>query len=652
MNGKPHISINWQFFWMLVAILVFQFNIVAQTKDSIKHLDEVEVQSQRMVLFNSGKKIIPFDSTILSMYPSSSLSELLSSQSSLHIKSYGPGNIATISFRGGNSNQTAVLWNGINIQNNMLGQNDLSLINSMLFDQIQIEYGAGSALWGSSAMSGAIHLNNTPLFNQGIKTKMFCSLGSYNTGKLTTDIQLSYKHWISITKLYLNTSENNYTYKDTVSSDKSMKRVSHADYKLMGLMQELYTWFGNYHKLSLRAWYHEGFRNLPSYTQVISKQSQADQNLKMMMEWKYQKRYYTSQLKGAYIHDVIDYRDSLSALYSISYSDNLMVEHEHFYGIKKHQFQFGTNYTFMQAHSPAYTGFKQVNKLSCFASYKWSGLKDKYRLAFNLRKEFSDLFQVPFTGNLGMEYDLNSFVSFKVNAAKSFRQPTLNDLFWNPGGNPNLKPENAIGGDAGMVLKYSIQKISLFFEGTYFNRYTKNWIIWLPQNGNIWTPRNLAEVYSRGIETNFHILFKEKKYFVKLYGNTSYVLSTNEKAINENDESVGRQLIYMPRYSLTGGLVIVFKDFNVLLNHSYTGYRFTSTDNASWLEPYQITNMKLTYALHFSSTEFKTYFAVNNMFNQSYQVVMNRPMMGRYYEIGINWTYQKIKHKNHEKNNN
>lgn len=645
MNCKYDIKKNWLTYLWVVSFFVLQFKAIGQTPDSIQHLNEVIVRSDRSVLFNTGKKVIPFDSTILSLYPGSSLSELLSGQSSMHIKSYGPGNISTTSFRGGNANQTAVLWNGINIQNNMLGQNDLSLINSMLFDQIQIEYGAGSALWGSSAMSGAIHLNNTPLFNQGIKTKMYVALGSYTSGKLATDIQLSNKHWISVTKLYLNTSENNYRYRDTALSNDVIKQVNHADYKMMGFMQELYTWFGHYNKLSFRTWYHEGHRNLPSFTQDVSKQSQIDQNLKMMLEWKYQKRQYSSQLKGAFIHDFIDYRDSLSALYSKSYSDNVIIEHEHVYGIKKHRFQLGTNYTFMQAHSPSYNGFKQVNKLSCFASYKWQGLNNKYKLVFDVRKEFSDLFQVPFTGNLGMEYDLNSLISLKINAAKSFRQPTLNDLFWNPGGNPNLKPEEAIGGDAGVVLKYSIKKISLFFEGTYFNRYTKNWIIWLPQNGNIWTPRNLAEVYSRGTETNFHVLFNAKQCLVKLYGNTSYVLSTNEKAINENDESVDRQLIYTPRYSLTGGLVFVFKNMSLLLNHSYTGYRFTSTDNSSWLEPYQLTNVKMSYALRFSSTEFKTYLAVNNLFNQSYQVVMNRPMMGRYYELGISWTYQKQKNK-------
>ncbi len=69
---------------------------------------------------------------------------------------------------------TAILWNGFNIQNAMLGQTDLSLLPAVFFDEVEIEYGGSSAVWGSGAVAGSIHLNNRAGFGRGLKTANIC----------------------------------------------------------------------------------------------------------------------------------------------------------------------------------------------------------------------------------------------------------------------------------------------------------------------------------------------------------------------------------------------------------------------------------------------------------------------------------------------
>ncbi len=49
---------------------------------------------------------------------SSNLSELLRFQSSIYIKENGRGAVSSPSFRGTSANQTAFVWNGININSN------------------------------------------------------------------------------------------------------------------------------------------------------------------------------------------------------------------------------------------------------------------------------------------------------------------------------------------------------------------------------------------------------------------------------------------------------------------------------------------------------------------------------------------------------
>ena len=144
-----------------MLLLTFPKISYTQTKDtSRQQLQEVIVIETKKIQFEDSKKTISIDSLTLSRYNTSSLSELLSHQSAIHIKSYGNGNIATTSMRGGNANHTAILWNGLNIQNAMLGQTDLSIIPSAFFDQISLEYGGASAMWGSGAIGGSIHLKN------------------------------------------------------------------------------------------------------------------------------------------------------------------------------------------------------------------------------------------------------------------------------------------------------------------------------------------------------------------------------------------------------------------------------------------------------------------------------------------------------------
>lgn len=639
MNRTRHNRPYYHHLLPLLAGMLCCARLVSQTDTAARALGEVVIQSDKLRQFGSGKKTQALDSATLALYNSSSLAEVLAAQSSIHIKSYGNGNIATTSFRGGNAGQTALVWNGINIQNNMLGQNDLSLVNTALFDNISLEYGGSSALWGSGAMGGAIHLNNKPLFGRCIRTKLASTYGSFNTRKLSTAIDLGYKKWASGTKVYYTSSDNNYPYKDTADKQDPNKCLSHSNYMFKGFMQDLSVLLGNAHKISIRGWYNEASRNLPSYTGVVSKQSQLDRNLKLNAEWACQKRRYSTYVRGAYLYDALNYTDSLAAIFSKSHIQTIIAENEHIYRHRNHLFNAGLNYTRYAAQTQDYAGMHQVNKLALFLSYKWQGFGDRLSVSASARQEFSDQLRIPLTGNAGITGVLSRRISLKASAARSFRQPTLNDLYWNPGGNPGLKPEEALGFEGGLVYNKTIGDISIYAEGTYFNRHTTNWIIWLPQNNGTWSPHNIAKVYSRGTETNFRVNYTSGHTTLRLFGSTAYVLSTNEQVLNENDNSKDRQLIYTPRYTLQGGVLLAFQQMSLLYSQSYTGYRFTSTDNSTWLPPYNIASLRASYSLSVSKVILQASIAFNNLYNASYHVVAGRPMPMRSYEAGITLLY-------------
>ena len=269
--------------------------------------------------------------------------------------------------------------------------------------------------------------------------------------------------------------------------------------------------------------------------------------------------------------------------------------------------------------------------------------RDKLNYNLVVRKEFTTQTEIPFTGNTGIHYQLIKQLAAKINANSSFRQPSLSDLYWHPGGNPNLKPEESYEVDGGLEFNYSKNNFSALIEATYFNRHTTNWIIWLPSEKSYWTPKNIAEVHSRGTETKTELTYLKKDVLLKLIIHTAYVLSTNQKNTSENDNSVGRQLIYTPRYNGQASILVNYKNISLLFNNNYTGYRFTTTDNTSWLNPYYIANVKCSYNYSFSTVNMELFCSINNLLNKNYVVVQNTPMPLRNYEVGLCMNYHKKK---------
>lgn len=628
------------FLYTLLALSCPYFSKSQSTYDSLKLvLPEIIIEDLKSKQFQSSKKIENIDSVFIAHYQHQSLSTLLSEQSAFHIKSYGNGNIATSSLRGGNASHTALLWNGLNIQNPMLGQNDLSLVSAALFDEVALEYGGGSAMWGSGAIGGSIHLNNSILFNKGYQQKISVQGGSFDAKKILSSIHFSTKKLSFTNRVYFQSALNNYTYQDTLDKENPNKQMQHANYVNKGVMQDVSYQINQHQLLSVKFWYNNTFRNLPSFSTMMSKKHQEDENFKLSANYTNQIQKFKSVVRTGYFNDALQYHDSIAKIYSNSKATSLIAEVDNSFKHKQQQFNFGVNTSLYQTKSLNYSGNKSLHKLAFFAAYQTALAKSKLLLSGSIRKEFTSLSAIPLTGGVGASYQLINYFQLNINASKSFRQPSLNDLYYNPGGNPNLKSESSNEFNVGMLFKKNIRHVFTSLEGTYFNRLTDNWIIWLPGSSDYWTPHNIAQVYSRGTDAKFQVNYMRKHWSLKAVVNTAYVLSTNQKPTSDNDNSLNRQLIYTPRYSGNGNVYVAYKNTSVSINQGYTGYRFVTTDNTAWLNPYSITNIKLTHKLLLKQSTLEGFFAINNVFNKNYMIVSQRPMMRRNFEVGLTINY-------------
>jgi len=88
----------------------------------------------------------------------------------------------------------------------------------------------------------------------------------------------------------------------------------------------------------------------------------------------------------------------------------------------------------------------------------------------------------------------------RVSAGRTFRAPTLNDLFWPASsyasGNPNLRPER------GRTFEWSVERQTggLTARVGAYARQVRDQIDWAPDAAGIWMPRNVGQVRVRGEE--------------------------------------------------------------------------------------------------------------------------------------------------------
>ena len=169
--------------------------------DSTYTLKEIKIISNRLDNYSSGTKVQLIDSNIIAQYINNSLATLLLNESSIFIKSYGAGSLATTSFRGGNATHTAVLWNGFNLNSPSNGQLDLSIIPNTISNKVSIQFGGSSALWGSGAVGGTILLNNNIKFNEGLTIVASLSAGSFDDYSQQIYVQQSNAKFVSSLKI-------------------------------------------------------------------------------------------------------------------------------------------------------------------------------------------------------------------------------------------------------------------------------------------------------------------------------------------------------------------------------------------------------------------------------------------------------------------
>lgn len=626
----------------LLCLLLTGYMLPVFAQD--KQLQEVRVRKKqrkdqpdpKLRDYAPGMQIISIDSGLLQRYRMQQLSQLLSQQVPVFIRSYGINSIATLNFRGSSAAQSQVLWNGVPLNNASLGMTDVSQLGVQLFDRIDIAYGGSSALLGSGNVGAAILLGNADSVSDSSKRHILAfEAGSFSQYKLSLRKTARYKGWTADGRIMLQTAKNNFPHTDL---DGKQQTMTHARLGSGSAMLRLNGRTGAHSRLGLSAWYQRYDREIPAaFFEAFSAKKQQDASLRFLLDWHRQKTEKSScYVRSAFFRDRMQYQDSTVNLNTTNHTYQYYLEAGWSQQLNRNQRLMifsPVNISWMRPEKDSMTRYQYRTALA--AAYHYQAFSSRLEAAANIRIERIDDRLIALPG-LNAAFRLLPSLSIRANVQKSFRAPSLNELYYVPGGNKNLKPEHGWNTDAGYTFKIRVHRALLLrHELSVFNRVIHDWILWF--GGSIWTPHNIASVHSRGLESVNSLQWQSGKWQLYAGLNTSFVLATTRSSYIPGDGSIGKQIPYTPRYLGQANLGIAFHKLSLHYNHTYTGYRFITVDESQFLEPFQTGNLMLNYTWQRPALNLSL--LINNIWQTQYQVVSFRPMPGINYLLGASWAF-------------
>ena len=548
----------------------------------------------------------------------------------IYFKRYGNGMLSSISYRGTNAAQSTFMWNDISINSPVTGQMDASLFS--LFPNAMISLSPAS-----SSIGATINVNSENFSSRKLNSRISYGYNSLQSHNVSLGASGNFKFFSFSTDFTAFNSKNRFIVINPFElNSKSMQRNS--DVSQLSFQHSLKFSLPKMNKLSLAFWWTKTDRQLPSLNiKNPAYERQYDNNIRLMLSYEGTKNGYAWQAKTSYLHDNFFYGNpqlEIKSDFTTNISRNIFRFEK---GLLKSNGKAGAaiHYDFESANSSNYikTQMRHLVLFKEFFGYEWKGIHANIELQQQLWNK-----KIIPAGNLLIGYKLKkqkNVFQASILAARTYRVPSLNDLYWTGSGNPNLKAENG--------WKYST---TVSYENPYlrtsitaYSQHVNNWILWQPSlSSNLWQPDNIKKVNGYGVEPQIKVsLLPElnKKVFAYADVNYSYNKLINAAASSDFDHSKGKQIIYAPLHHTNASITVGAFGTAVSGVFSYTGEAFTSSDNSESLAAFYLFDLHITKTLILKSLEAKARFTVYNLANKDYKTIPMRAMPGRYYEFSI-----------------
>jgi vitamin B12 transporter len=577
------------------------------------------------------------DSSMISSFQGSSMADLLAMIQPVHVKSYGNSGLATIAYRGLDASSLNLIWNGVKLNSSFNGMVDFATIPSFFFEEAQVYSNTSSSFSQGGALGADLLLKSSHLSSdsaKGVKATGMVNYGSFRNFGFGVKLKIISKKSSSLTKIFLSQAENNFEYKPVdFNSNQQYGKLEHAAYTSRGIIHENKLLI-NKSRLHISFWLQDNQRQIPAtLLEASSEKSQTDSKATIAINGfrdigRAKISTYNSLIKHVQVYDdlIADINGKLLVVtiqntleYKTKLKDRMLLSA-----------QISSSYA--EARTSNYNGTKSQHFGSQNTSLKYFNKRLKWELGLrSLLAGEGSAFIMP---HASVRHLFGDWLRVHISTENNGRLPTLNELYWIPGGDIHAVPMNSWKHEIG--TRFHSKHFN--FDQIIYLTDVESYIEWLPNQNGTFVVTQQQFIRASGSESHLSTKHRVKNLQVLQHLSYNYTRSVKGRDLSETTP----QRIFIPEHTSSYTAQVQIKDARISYVHSYTSSRNISSHGQMTIAAYDLGNVSLSY--RFTNLVMRA--RIRNVWDKEYYVLPFRPMPSRHYELSLSYQIKKQQHLN------
>ncbi len=565
--------------------------------------------------------------------------ETMAHAQSLFLKEYGGlSGLKTVTLRGASEGQVLVLEDGFRLNNPQGGWVDFNLLSASSVDKIEIVRGGASAQYGSEAVGGVIHLRTLPPPRRLTPNAEY-TLGSYGTNAARFSLGQRFG------KLAATASFNKLQTEGDYPIDEATQLRNNAFTREDVYLRGDYAFSATAKLSAFHKDIHADRAVAGSLTFPSPGATQVDDNRITGASFSKHGGAWLDLNVQASVQRLVQEYANPDPFFPIA-SRHRVDAREFIAHNRSRLSRFELLYGFELAHNKIHSTDIQNpvrEQRSAFVQAEWrvANVKHDRLVSFTLLPavrvdDYSDA-GTHANPKLGVvwKWEKRASLSLHASAGKSFRVPSMNDLFWPSGpyvaGNPDLKPEEGRQYDGGVLLQLpsAFGNWRVTFDAFHYR--LTNLISWIPDAKFRFSPQNISRAKVNGFEPALHWNAPRDRVSLRV----SYA-KLNAKDHSSDALTRGKKLLYRPEHKLDASASVQLWNATLGASYQLISERFARQDNSLALPGYRLTSLFGNYDFALADGyRARLAAAVNNLFDQRIQIIEGYPTPGREYRVTV-----------------
>jgi len=547
----------------------------------------------------------------LSRSVTSDVTELLRMYAGIEVaRTGGVGQPASVFIRGGESNHTLVLLDGVRMNPGTIGNASLQNLAPENIERIEIVKGPRSTLYGSDAIGGVINIITRKAKSDGVGAEAQLGYGSDDTRRASGTFDVGGDSGsVGVFGSWLETDGFPTRRGSTIDSAyDNLTFGTHANAHA-GAVD-----FGaRYYQSSGTANY-LGSLTVPLSQDFLDRVASLNATAQVNSLWQ-------SQLVISRMDNEIEQREPNvfsgglqdfleTQRYTVDWQNDLALE-------KNHRLTAGVMYAEETAQALSFgTLFdRDTDILNAYIQHQYA--EDAHALLLAVGYTDYSTFGDHVTWNAEYGYSLSSGTQLIAAAGKAFRAPNATDLY-GFAGNPNLEPERSQSYELSVRQRITDQQSASL---TAFQNDIENLITF---DAVTFTVQNIARARTRGVEARYEIRGSDWR---------AHIDAVYQDPRNRETDQL---LLRRAKKSASAGYAHKLGMLEVATNILYSGPRQDSQfPGFVTLDSYVLANISARIAI---GEQLSLIAQIDNVFNSSYEVASGYNTAGRGGSMAIRWT--------------